>query len=934
MTPPERKSEWKKYLGMFNDPTIVILLVAAGLSVLVTCAGKYMLNGEGSFIDPLGILIAVFLATTVAYLNEKKSEREFEILNQVKEDIDIKVTRDGEYNKISINDIVVGDLIHISLGDKVPSDGYIVASLSLIVDESMLTGESEPSEKMVAPDRSGKMPSTISKDYVYRGTMVVDGHGSYITAAVGDRTRMGCIAQNLEVEEEDTPLKQKLTVLADQISMAGTVAATLIFTAMSTIRLYNSRLFGMLCGEVSLLILFVLTSSVLSILMMKMVFKMEVKSFKSLSFIPLTLGVFIAMAVIWGFWHEPPLAIDLLNSLLLSFVVAVTIIVVAVPEGLPMMVNVSLALNMRKMAKENCLIRKLVASETIGSATVVCTDKTGTLTQNKMQPVWLYLGMNSFDVITKNGNIKSDEWDRLIRNIAINSNANLIKTADGYKAGGNATECALLELLRKHDVDYLDLRDMHRCVHQIDYNSARKLSIAMIQEDGTTCFIKGAPEIVLTKCNFISIDGKLEPIAGHMAEITRVLNDATGAKALRVIAFSEKLPGACDTITETNCLECGDRVFLGFVGIADPLRPEAANAVALCKQAGIKVKMVTGDDPRTAAAIARQCGILTEDDALMVSVDFQQASDEHLLSRIDQIQVLARSTPEDKLRLVKLLHMRNEVVAVTGDGTNDAPALKAADVGLSMGICGTEVAKEASDIVLVDDNFNSIVTGVKWGRGLFDNIQRFLQFQLSVNVVALLCALIGPMIGYPLPLTVPQLLWINIIMDTFAALALSTDPIRPNIMNRKPIARDSHIITPFMSVSIGISSIFQVLVLLAVLKFNLFNATSTLEELTIFFTVFVMFQFWHKFNCRSLSYKESPFYLISKNINFIIIVVVITIVQVIMVQVGGPVGEIFRTIPLPTNTWVWIFILTASILPIGWLARYTAHMLTARNAVA
>jgi Ca2+-transporting ATPase len=403
-----------------------------------------------------------------------------------------------------------------------------------------------------------------------------------------------------------------------------------------------------------------------------------------------------------------------------------------------------------------------------------------------------------------------------------------------------------------------------------------------------------------------------------------------------VIAFSEKLESdeACTNQETQHCLGCHQRVFVGLVGIADPLREGVSRSVAKCRRAGVEVKMITGDDPRTARSIARQCGILEQDDdLLMTSTEFQQIKDNELPEIAKRIRVLARSNPFDKLRLVQALQGKHSVVAVTGDGTNDAPALKAAEVGLSMG-SGTEVAKEASDIVLVDDNFASIVTGIRWGRTLYENIQRFLQFQLSVNVVALLSALIGPMVGVPLPLTVPQLLWINIIMDTFAALALSTDPPRPRYMEQPPVQREKHIITKSMVVTIGISSLYQVAVLIFVLLTNIFGGKTELEKLTIFFTVFVMFQFWHKFNCRSLRHNESPFQNLIQNKNFIFIVLTITAVQILMVQVGGPIGELFRTMPLSLPTWLWILLLTATVLPVAWLARQIAFWMGAEPATA
>ncbi|MDO4559203.1 MAG: HAD-IC family P-type ATPase, partial [Planctomycetia bacterium] len=479
--------------------------------------------------------------------------------------------------------------------------------------------------------------------------------------------------------------------------------------------------------------------------------------------------------------------VELLKSVLLSFVVAVTIIVVAVPEGLPMMVTVSLALNMMKMAKQNCLVRKLVASETIGSATVICTDKTGTLTQNRMRPVWIFTHGQEY-TSDQFGSLQDTTYlTDLIDGIALNSTADLHveQAADPSRRTvtgiGNPTECSLLMFLDEQGVNYRTIRESRRQISEVAHQSERKFSATVSEHSGERiCHIKGAPERILAKCSTISVGDREEPIDAFQEKIQSALRRASD-QALRVLAFARKtVPSddGCEQDDPERIVPDTGMVFTGMIGIADPIREEVPAAVQMCQEAGVQVKMVTGDSLPTAVAIARQAGIYHDqpDEKVMTSEDFQRIPDEKLRGEVGQIRVLARSTPMDKLRIVKALHQNNVVVAMTGDGTNDAPALKSADVGLSMGITGTEVAREASDIVLVDDNFRSIVTGIWWGRTLFQNIQRFLQFQLSVNGVALLCALIGPLVGVPLPLTVTQLLWINIIMDTFAALALSTDP--------------------------------------------------------------------------------------------------------------------------------------------------------------
>lgn len=956
LSPPLRDPWWKQFLQKFDDPTIKILLGAAIISLIMTAVSKYLLNvHESSFIDSIGIFIAVALATVVGFLSERKSEKEFELLNDVKESIDIKVIRDGEMHTIPISDIVVGDIVRLDMGDKIPADGVIIGSLHLAIDESLLTGESIPAEKVPLGENIA-VENAADEVRVSRGTMVADGHGVCVVTAVGDATKMGEIARALterqdddgKSSEDETPLKQKLSVLAKQISVAGVSAATLIFTIMAINSSLKSQLMVELFQQRTVLTIVIIISIILGILLMKKVIQpffasmdMEMTSLKlqALMVIPMAVASFVLVSGIWGVLTNPVLAIALLNSLLIAFVIAVTVIVVAVPEGLPMMVTVSLALNMMKMAKENCLVRKLIASETIGSATVICTDKTGTLTQNKMSPVWFYIGMKAFQIKEGKSIFDTPEWDRIIRNIAINSEAQLEKKEGRVLGVGNPTECALLMLLHERGVSYQDLRELHPKSWQVDYNSERKMSVAVVEEHKKiSCYIKGAPERILESCTHVSINGKLEPIEKYKGTIFKALQSAS-EQSLRVIAFGEKIPNGdkCHNGDVQGCLSCGMRVFIGMVGIADPLREEVPGAVDTCRKAGIDVKMITGDAMSTAKVIALQAGILKSGDLVMTSDEFHKISDKELDDVANNLKVLARSTPMDKLRLVQALHHRGEVVAMTGDGTNDAPALKVADVGLSMGKSGTEVAKEASDIVLVDDNFKSIVTGVWWGRTLYQNIQRFLQFQLSVNVVALVSALIGPLLGVPLPLTVTQLLWINIIMDTFAALALSTDPPRPNTMMQKPISRDAHIITPAMTITILISSLYQVAILYLVLFTGWLapnKETNSTEALTVFFTVFVMFQFWHKFNCRALRHDDSPFQLLYKNKMFLIIVTSITVVQIIMVQIGGPIGKIFRTIPLHLDQWLWILGLTATILPVSWLSRQIAYWVGAESIAA
>ena len=983
LTPPVRDPWWVQFLEKFDDPTIKILLAAAVISLLMTVLEKFVLKyPEASFIDSVGIFLAVMLATLCGFFSELKSAREFDLLNKVKDDIKIKVLRNGQMEEVSINDIVVGDVVHLDLGDKVPADGVVVDAMGLLVDQSVMTGESVPVEKQMQDDFGVIVPGANEnlddRHLVYRGTMVSDGHGEFLVTEVGDRTRLGQIAANLGKEgesENETPLTQKLSVLAKQISVVGICSAMTIFMVMAIVTILHSELFTNLRADTNPMIGLSIFSIVVGHLVMRFVLKpffasmdMELKDIRLqlLASIPMVVAMFGVCLGVWGVFDDHGnvvLALEIFRSLLTCFVIAVTIIVVAVPEGLPMMVTVSLALNMMKMARENVLVRKLVASETIGSATLICTDKTGTLTQNCMTTAWLLLGMKEYDGDNFDALRNAPEWSTLIDSIAANSEASLhIETEDTreiVEGIGNPTECALLRLLHDAGIDYRDHRDKYPRLCELSHNSQRKLSLVVVDKnEHKTCLAKGAPDRLIERCNRVYLNGQIEPLEQHRSEIDAALDRATG-RALRVIAFVIKTGNDFTPDNGEQCLEYSDYVLLALVGIADPIRPEVKAAVATCHSAGVEVKMITGDAEPTAIAIAKQAGILTEQfkhaannaeeieqgELVLTSVELAKMDDHQLLEAIPSLKVLARSTPMDKLRLVKVMHRGGEVVAMTGDGTNDAPALKFADVGVSMGVAGTEVAKEASDIVLIDDNFKSIVTGIWWGRTLYQNIQRFLQFQLSVNVVALSCALLGPLVGIPLPLTVPQLLWINIIMDTFAAIALSTDPPRRKSMERKPISRDASIITPSMGLSILLNSLYQVAILSMALYFGWFLAAgqgydfsvdtmnrtkyleANLQALTVFFTIFVMFQFWHKFNCRSLNYDESPFELLHKNKLFLIIVGTITVSQIVMVQASDyfGIGEIFRTTALSPMQWLEIALLTVTIIPVAWLVRCLIH---------
>lgn len=983
LTPPPRTPWWKQLLEKFNDPTIKILLAAAFVSLAMAGVEKWVIGNEhAGFMDSIGIFLAVGLATLVGYYSERNSEKAFEMLNKVKDDIQIEVLRGGRIQEVSIHELVVGDRVQLHLGDKIPADGVVLESTGMLVDQAILTGESAPVEKLASTlDESEDWLSAFQKpakeggfaenQRVFKGTMINDGHGVMLVTAVGDSTEMGKIAGNLADDESKapTPLVGKLTRLTKQISVLGVTAAMVIFTVMAVKACLETPLLKEFCKEMPEMLLLGAVSVVLGWVALRFLLKPFFRSLdlqwrspllSFLAMIPAMAAIWIVGMCLWGMIFLPETvaggldwdaeAVNLLQNVLISFVIAVTIIVVSVPEGLPMMVTVSLAMNMMKMARENCLVRKLVASETIGSATIICSDKTGTLTQNQMQPVWFFAPSAEEEAWQEYRGeaisqfTQTPEWERFAEGVCVNSTGNLDVTTEGIQRIGNATECALLAFLHQSGVDYPPYREKYPRMWELSHNSQRKMSFVCVRRsENYTIYLKGAPERVLEKCSGISLHGTVCPMETYRETLRMAIEKASG-EALRILAIAER--NSEEAPSEEEFSIPNDFTLLALVGIMDPIREEVPPAVQTCREAGIQVKMITGDALPTAVAIAKNAGILTHEpdteELVLTSDDLADVSEEELPDVARRLRVLARSTPSDKLRLVKALQRVKEVVAMTGDGTNDAPALKRADVGLSMGITGTEVAKEASDIILVDDNFKSIVTGVHWGRTLYHNIQRFLQFQLSVNVVALICALLGPMVGVPLPFTVTQLLWINIIMDTFAAIGYSTDPPRQYYMHQRPISRDAHIITPSMLFSILANSLFQVVILFAALKGGWFlpetqhfvfgqspTYAGNIPALTVFFTIFVMFQFWHKFNCRSLMHSESPFQLLTKNRLFMEIVLVITVVQVLMVQASGymEIGTIFRTVALSWQQWLGITLLTATILPFAWLCRQVEYWL-------
>jgi Ca2+-transporting ATPase len=948
-----RKPIWKKFLEKLDEPIIKILLLAALLSMVVDLfkpppeLGRYVTGGivvglallavlTASFlgwkeflpallfgsalviwpvglawasasVDGLAVMIAVILATGVAFLSEYKSDRALDALNARKESLVVKVLRGGAVQTHPVEQVVVGDTIVLETGDEVPADGRVIDATGLLIDQSLMTGESEAVEKEARP-AGAKSDEPEQPGCLYRGTQVVAGVGRMIATEVGDATMLGQIARRLatatSVEDgsteagrvqrkltlsrELTPLQHKLERLATAISRIGYTAAGAIFLVL--------LLQGVAHGEVGFL---------------------------------------------------SPGILESARHLLDYFMYMVIVIVVAVPEGLPMSVTLSLALAMRKMTRSNSLVRQLVACETIGSATVICTDKTGTLTQNKMQVTRLCWDGCTLDretsawpkleaaVPTPNEGSPL-EWVAIIA--AVCSTAHLEVKEGMLAAVGSSTEGALLFWLRESDIDYKKLRAQLPPVHQAHFSSERKRMTAVVRLGGSlVALVKGAPERILERSRFYqSADGAVVPWSDAAAEDVRArLKDAAGL-ALRTLAFAYAVLKFDDPDTDSGdgqeALEGDDLVYVGFVAIRDPLRADVKEAIEDCRRAGIEVKMITGDSVETARAIGTEVGLLARPDSLILtSAEFNAFTDGEIKDKMGRLRIMARARPLDKLRLVTLLQEQNEVVAVTGDGTNDAPALKKADVGLAMGRAGTEVAKEASKIVLLDDAFSTIVKAVHWGRALYENIQRFIQFQLTINVSALAIAFLGPLLGVPPPFTILQLLWINVIMDTFAAIALCSEPPRPGLMSLPPKRRDESIVTPAMFRSIAATACFFIVVMIALLlgmeHGRWFKGTGphstefrhlTVRQVSIFFTVYIFFQVWNEINCRSLVPEVSGFRGVVRNPIFLAILALIVVMQVLIVSLGG---EVFKVEPLSFVDWLAIAAGTSTVLVFGEFTR-------------
>lgn len=814
---------------------------------------------EKNFMETIGIFVAVFLATTVGFYFERDAAKKFNLLTALSEEQPVKVRRNGKVMEIPRHDVVVGDVVLVEVGDEVPADGELIVCNDLQINESALTGE-PVAEKSLEGGGDGAYPRNV----ILRSTMVMNGRGEFVVTAVGDATEIGKVAKkSTEQTSVETPLHMQLDKLAKMISKVGSVVSVAAFFIF--------------------LIHDILTNPV------------------------------------WGGKDYFYMA----EIVLKYFMMAVTLIVMAVPEGLPMAITLSLALNMRRMLKSNNLVRKLHACETMGAVTVICTDKTGTLTQNKMQVSALEL--------------KQGDEALLDTAIALNSTAEL---NDG-KPIGNPTESALLLWLDAQGKDYEELRKQVNVLKQLPFSTERKMMATLAEVDGETyLFVKGAPEIVMKKC--IIEDRMLRQSAEELDEWQH--------KAMRTLAFAyKKIEASIMRTSRTSTaevvalLDANDLQLQAIAAIADPIRPDVPAAVQECRHAGIEVKVVTGDTAATALEIGKQIGVFEDEpenigaDGSLTSLDQQMItgeqwealSDEEAYERAKDIRVMSRARPTDKQRLVTMLQKRGEVVAVTGDGTNDAPALHYAHVGLSLG-SGTSVAKEASDMTLLDDSFKSIANAVMWGRSLYRNLQRFLFFQLVVNVAALLLVLGGSVIGTEMPLTVTQILWVNLIMDTFAALALASLPPSHEVMKDKPRKASDFIINKSIGFGILFCGIVFFLVMFALLVYCERRGKGGVDvhELTMFFTTFVMIQFWNLFNAKALMSHHTAFRHFLKDRGMMLVLVLVLVGQWIIVTFGG---EMFRTTPLSLHEWLLIIGSTSVVLWVGELWRTFKRMIAKRR---
>lgn len=866
LTPPAKAPLWLQFLDKFRDPLIIILLIAGALSILISCY-EYFALGDGPtvFFEPVGIFVAIMLATGLSFYFEYQADKEFAILNKVNDDEPVEVIRDSNTTQIPRREVVVGDIVIVNTGEEIPADGELMESTLLNVDESTLTGEPMCAKTTVASEFDSQ--ATFPSNHVMKGTKVMEGHGVMRVIAIGDHTEQGKVFEAVQIDNSvKTPLDEQLDGL-------GRLVAKLSYCVGA----------GIIIGRI---LMYFLSSS-----------------YEQFEWLP-----FIAY-------------------LLQTLMIAVTLVVVSVPEGLPMAVTLSLAYSMRRMLKTNNLVRKMHACETMGATTVICTDKTGTLTQNQMRVDSLQLyGLD-------------EKSSAVAESMALNSTAQLDFTeSDSPSVLGNPTEGALLMWLYEHGTDYRELRENSTIVDQLPFNTERKYMATVVDSalmpGRRILYVKGAPEIVFAMCRTMGEGATRERIENQLLDYQN--------HAMRTLGFAFQMLDKGDVAISNGRVTATRLHFIGITAIADPVRSDVPDAIKECLDAGINIKIVTGDTPATAREIGRQIGLWTTADSdrnIMTGPEFAALNDEQLLQRVPELKIIARARPMDKKRLVETLQRLNQVVAVTGDGTNDAPALRAAQVGLSMGD-GTSVAKEASDITIIDNSFSSIGKAVMWGRSLYQNIQRFLLFQLTVNVTACLIVLIGAFMGTESPLTVTQMLWINLIMDTFAAMALASLPPSESVMHDRPRDRHAFILTrPMYGEIVGVGALFFVLLFFFLLVFKhadisslsdmlslnylqLFAGFGTLTfwteghltayELTLLFTIFVMTHFFYLFNARAFETGRSALHFGGCK-GLLTIVVIIFAGQVLMVET--PIlQDFFNVVSLSLKDWGTIIIGSSLVL--------------------
>ena len=866
LTPPAKAPLWLQFLDKFRDPLIIILLIAGALSILISCYEYFGLgDGPTVFFEPVGIFVAIMLATGLSFYFEYQADKEFAILNKVNDDEPVEVIRDSNTTQIPRREVVVGDIVIVNTGEEIPADGELMESTLLNVDESTLTGEPMCAKTTVASEFDSQ--ATFPSNHAMKGTKVMEGHGIMRVLAIGDHTEQGKVFEAVQIDNSvKTPLDEQLDGL-------GRLVAKLSYCVGA----------GIIIGRI---LMYFLSSSYVQ--------------FEWLPFIA---------------------------YLLQTLMIAVTLVVVSVPEGLPMAVTLSLAYSMRRMLKTNNLVRKMHACETMGATTVICTDKTGTLTQNQMRVDSLQLyGLD-------------EKSSAVAESMALNSTAQLDFTEpDCPSVLGNPTEGALLLWLYEHGTDYRELRENSTIVDQLPFNTERKYMATVVDSalmpGRRILYVKGAPEIVFAMCRTMGEGATRERIENQLLDYQN--------HAMRTLGFAFQMLDKGDVAISNGRVTATRLHFIGITAIADPVRSDVPDAIKECLDAGINIKIVTGDTPATAREIGRQIGLWTTADSdrnIMTGPEFAALNDEQLLQRVPELKIIARARPMDKKRLVETLQRLNQVVAVTGDGTNDAPALRAAQVGLSMGD-GTSVAKEASDITIIDNSFSSIGKAVMWGRSLYQNIQRFLLFQLTVNVTACLIVLIGAFMGTESPLTVTQMLWINLIMDTFAAMALASLPPSESVMHDRPRDRHAFILTrPMYGEIVGVGALFFVLLFFFLLVFKhadisslsdmlslnylqLFAGFGTLTfwteghltayELTLLFTIFVMTHFFYLFNARAFETGRSALHFGGCK-GLLTIVVIIFAGQVLMVET--PIlQDFFNVVSLSLKDWGTIIIGSSLVL--------------------